>query len=85
MAICILTHGENMNCPSCGLELVAGTAEVRGSLGSFLMFGLGFQSLFFTAEAASRRELVLASGSRIQAWRCDGCGMSCLGDKLPNN
>lgn len=62
-----------MTCSKCGQTMEKGSVSVKGSLPSFLVVGLSYQSLWWY-PAEGRREKLLKPGPLYDAFRCSNCG-----------
>jgi hypothetical protein len=64
-----------MICSTCQSEMADGTARIHGTFGTFLVFGLSHQPLWFKETGVnSGRELPLMQPNRdYQSWYCENC------------
>ena len=70
-----------LECPYCKGKLKTGQANIHGTVGGFLLFGLSYQNLYFKPE--SEKEIkVLGSNGSTPALRCDNCGIVVLNKEI---
>jgi hypothetical protein len=73
-----------MKCPHCDVDLVPGTAFIKGTFLGFLAIGLSHQHLWFRRDDDLRRQKIIYSGDEKPGHQCIVCGAVVIaGFRLP--
>ena len=62
----------SLNCPYCNHKLTSGQANIHGTFGGFLFYGLSYENLYFKSES-NEEVKILASNKSTPAMRCENC------------
>jgi hypothetical protein len=62
-----------LKCALCGGDLETGSVEIKGTPLGFLMVGLSWQHLWFSADLFDTKIKVLKSAEQRRAYQCTSC------------